>query len=225
MACGTEFTINTDKKLGQGAYGVVYMGCMIIEGREEDIAVKRISLDRVEAKSILKELDTLRSVGTHKNIIKLLGYESTREYLSIYMEYANQGNLEEYLQRLKTNLDLVTKLQIMTDCAGAVSYMHQLMPPVVHRDIKLANIVLQTDGKQLTSKLVDFGFATMYDSIAFMSTATVGTPAFWPPELFRRGRKQYSEGLDVYSLGLVYLVILQYDCNDQIIEPTPGKYK
>ena len=99
----------------------------------------------------------------------------------------------------------------MHQSASAVQFMHNQNPSIIHRDIKPANILLKRENGNDIVKISDFGVSRFFKENSIMSSE-FGTPYFMAPELsIDRERKQYDSSIDVFALGLVFLVVLQSD--------------
>jgi serine/threonine-protein kinase CTR1 len=96
-------------------------------------------------------------------------------------------------------LQLSTKLRILYGAAKGLAYLHKLRPPVIHRDMKAANVLLD---ERWQAKVTDFGISRVKMGAAQALTSFSGTVAWMSPELLR-GDKTYNESVDIYSLAMV----------------------
>ena len=216
-----QFKVGAEK-LGEGNYGLVYRGSMWQNGKEIDVAIKKVMYDKDNFMAIKKEYALLKSIADHDHIIKILGIETDESIVYIILELCEM-DLEKYLQT--ENPSLQQKIEIMHQSASAISFMHNLQPAIVHRDVKPGNILIKRNQQELVTKITDFGFARIFDpdgSKRYMNSK-VGTPMYLAPEQFdsREGIK-YTAAVDVFSLGLVYLVIMTCEDNPRL-EPNPGE--
>ena len=141
----------------------------------------------------------------HPNIVPILdsgGYDG-RPYL--VMPYLSGGNLAEYVQ-LHKQIQLFEILGWLRDVASALDYAHH--QNVIHRDIKLENILLDADGRAL---LADFGMAHIANATRLTMTGTLrGTPRYMSPEQARAGA-DIDFSTDLYSFAVVaYLLLTGY---------------
>ncbi|RLN93759.1 hypothetical protein BBJ28_00013367, partial [Nothophytophthora sp. Chile5] len=115
-------------------------------------------------------------------------------------EYVQGGDLRTLLSKFKQQQRSVgfdhDKVKIALHVAHALTYLHSLAPPVIHRDLKSSNILLSND---LDAKLTDFGISR--ERIARTMTAGVGTAMWMAPELMLSGR--YDDKVDMFSFGVV----------------------
>ncbi|ELT92882.1 hypothetical protein CAPTEDRAFT_54918, partial [Capitella teleta] len=198
-----------DRSLGRGAFGEVFRGYKL--QRKYRVAAKQVKLPDKSSQGkqmILDEIQSLRMLSGHENIITL--YECFFDDVSTWlvMDFCDLGDMDSFFQTYKPNLTTCMKLACM--CACAVSYMHNQSEPIVHRDIKPANILLKSNRHgEVIVKMTDFGLAKIIEhttlSTQYMQTFC-GTMAFMAPEIILQ--QKYTRSVDVFSLGLVYLSML-----------------
>nr|CAN68923.1 hypothetical protein VITISV_044244 [Vitis vinifera] len=141
----------------------------------------------------------------HRNVASLVGYCHEGTNMGLIYEYMAGGNLQNYLSGADIStspLSWIERLQIAVDAAQGVGleYMHcGCKPPIIHRDVKTANILLS---EKLQAKIADFGFSRFFsiESETHATTAVVGTIGYIDPEL--------TEKSDVYSFGIVLLELI-----------------
>ncbi|KAJ4821826.1 Receptor protein-tyrosine kinase cepr1 [Turnera subulata] len=203
-----------DKNIvGHGGSGTVYR----IELKTgEVIAVKRLwsektkdyaSEDRLLLDKELKtEVETLGSIR-HKNIVKLFCYFSSLDCNLLVYEYMPNGNLWDALHNGWIHLNWPTRHQIALGVAHGLAYLHHdLLPPIIHRDIKSTNILLDVNCQP---KVADFGIAKVLKARGGKdSTTTViaGTYGYLAPEYAYSSKA--TTKCDVYSFGVVLLELI-----------------
>ncbi|RVW51909.1 putative leucine-rich repeat receptor-like protein kinase [Vitis vinifera] len=139
----------------------------------------------------------------HRNVASLVGYCHEGTNMGLIYEYMAGGNLQNYLSGADIStspLSWIERLQIAVDAAQGLEYMHcGCKPPIIHRDVKTANILLS---EKLQAKIADFGFSRFFsiESETHATTAVVGTIGYIDPEL--------TEKSDVYSFGIVLLELI-----------------
>ncbi|XP_062109145.1 putative leucine-rich repeat receptor-like protein kinase At2g19210 isoform X2 [Humulus lupulus] len=209
-----KVTNNFEKVLGEGGFGKVYYG--YLNGIE--VAVKMLSSSSMQGhRQFHAELKLLLRVH-HKNLTTLVGFCNEGSEVGLIYEYMAMGNLRSQLLGGNSSSDMILswkqRLQIAIDTAQGLEYLHNgCKPPIVHRDVKSTNILLN---EKLRAKLGDFGlskvFANNYTSTfdvttpAGISASIVGTPGYLDPEYFISN--WLNEKSDVYSFGIVLLEII-----------------
>ncbi|KAI6671841.1 hypothetical protein NL676_006726 [Syzygium grande] len=190
--------------IGEGGFGKVYFG-KLDDGTE--VAVKMLSHS---SKQGYKEFHTeaqLLMVVHHRNLISLIGYCEEFESMALIYEFMFNGNVQQHLSAQNPNvLSWSQRLQIAIDAAQGLEYLHNgCKPPIVHRDLKTPNILLNKD---MQAKIADFGvskaFVTEHDS--HISTRPSGTPGYLDPEFHTSGN--LSRKSDVYSFGVILFELI-----------------
>ncbi|AQL03950.1 Putative leucine-rich repeat receptor-like protein kinase family protein [Zea mays] len=182
-----------------------------IGGDGRMVAVKRIWNSRKVDEKLDKEFESeVKVLGNirHNNIVKLLCCISSQEAKLLVYEYMENGSLDRWLHHRDREgapapLDWPTRLAIAVDAAKGLSYMHHdCAPPIVHRDVKSSNILLDPD---FQAKIADFGLARiLVKSGEPQSVSAIGgTFGYMAPEYGYRPK--VSEKVDVYSFGVVLL--------------------
>ncbi|GJW49980.1 leucine-rich repeat transmembrane protein kinase protein [Tanacetum coccineum] len=189
--------------IGKGGFGTVFYGSL----GDKQVAVKMLSESSSQGyKEFQAEVRLLMSVH-HKNITSLVGYCDEGIQKGIIYEYMANGNLGMHLFDGSLNvLSWKKRLEIGYDAAQGLEYMHHgCKPPLVHRDVKCSNILLN---ETLQAKLADFGLSRAFstEGATHVSTAIAGTPGYLDPEYYTTNR--LTEKSDVYSFGVVLLELI-----------------
>ncbi|OBZ82792.1 Serine/threonine-protein kinase ppk30 [Choanephora cucurbitarum] len=149
--------------IAEGGFAHVYIAR--IEGKSGYVVLKRVAVpDGERLKMVEKEIAFMRRLGDHKNIVRY--YESRIDALPIggfealiLMEYCPGGGVIDLMnRRLQQRLTEPEILKIFSDVAEALAYMHYCNPPVLHRDLKVENILILNQDHY---KLCDFGSASL----------------------------------------------------------------
>ncbi|KAK4721538.1 hypothetical protein R3W88_011771 [Solanum pinnatisectum] len=186
--------------LGEGGFGCVY------KAKLEDnlyVAVKKLTQDSI------KEFETeveLLSQMQHSNIISLLGYCIHSETRLLVYELMHNGSLETQLHGPSRGSALTwhRRIKIALDAARGIEYLHeQCHPPVIHRDLKSSNILLDSN---FNAKLSDFGLAVLGGAQNKNNIKLSGTLGYVAPEYMLDGK--LSDKSDVYAFGVVLLELL-----------------
>ncbi|KAM3699579.1 hypothetical protein ACB098_05G035900 [Castanea mollissima] len=199
-----RITHNFERVLGKGGFGKVYHGYI----DDTEVAVKVLSLSSVQGyQQFQAEVKLLMRVH-HRNLTTLVGYCYEGPNMGLVYEYMANGDLYAHLSGKNTNiLSWEARLNIAMDAAQGLEYLHYgCKPPIIHRDVKTTNILLN---ENFHAKIADFGLSKMFptDGITHVSTFNVGgTPGYLDPEFSLSYR--LTEKSDVYSFGVVLLEII-----------------
>ncbi|KAI3963606.1 hypothetical protein MKW92_038168 [Papaver armeniacum] len=218
IACLTIATNNFCLKniLGEGGFGPVYKG-KLQNGQE--IAVKRLSKSSGQGIEEFKNEVVLISKLQHRNLVKLLGCCVKGEENMLVYEFMPNKSLDAFLfdTRRKAQLDWKKRFNIIGGIARGLLYLHRdSRLRVIHRDLKVSNILLDED---MTPKISDFGMARRFcanQSIANTSRV-VGTFGYMSPEYIMGGT--FSEKSDVFSFGVLTLEIVSSKKNNSFYDP------
>ncbi len=134
-------------------------------------------------------------VVRHPNIVLFMGACTKPPKLCIILEYCEMGSLWTLLHFTKTELPWKLRKQIALDISRSVNYLHSFPTPLLHRDLKSLNVLLDNN---LTAKLADFGWARMKETVM---TGKIGTYQWMAPEVI--ASSHYTEKADVYSFGII----------------------
>ncbi|KAI3758835.1 hypothetical protein L6452_06407 [Arctium lappa] len=200
---------NQENLIGRGSFGSVYKGCLNLEGRTREIAVKALDMETTGSlPSFLAECAALGHLK-HRNLVKLITSCSSldhknMEFLALVYEYMKNGSLEKWIGN---GMGLLERLKVAIDVACGLTYLHHecVVAPVVHCDLKPSNVLLDED---LTAKIGDFGLASMLvvkDQSFSSSHLLKGSMGYIPPE-YGMGAKPSTKG-DVYSYGIMVMEI------------------
>lgn len=201
---------HSNNKIGRGGFGTVYQGTLR-DGRR--IAVKTLSVwSKQGVREFLAEIKTLSNVK-HPNLVELIGFCIQGPSRTLVYEYVENGNLSSALlgtRDTSLKLDWRKRSAICIGTAKGLAFLHEeLAPPIVHRDIKATNVLLDSD---FNPKIGDFGLAKLFpDDITHISTRIAGTTGYLAPEYALGG--QLTKKADIYSFGVLILEIVSGRCS------------
>lgn len=192
-------------KIGGGGFGVVYKG-VLRDGT--CVAIKCLSAESKQGtKEFLTEIDMISNIQ-HPNLVQLIGccVESGNRML-IY-EYLENNSLASSLLGSKGKrvaLNWPQRVAICIGTASGLAFLHEeASPPIVHRDIKASNILIDDN---LHPKIGDFGLAKLFpENATHLSTRVAGTIGYLAPEYALFG--QFTKKADVYSFGVLIFEII-----------------
>ena len=182
-------------EIGKGTFGDVLRGVW----RGEDVAVKFLKGSMTDSQESIKqfidECNILKNLH-HPNILLFMGACTIGPQYFIVSEFCDNGNLFEYLHIIKDNkLNYDDARRIALEIAYGMNYLHGFRPPILHRDLKSMNVLLD---RNTTVKLADFGNTR---SFQLQMTKQKGTFQWMAPEVIKG--KVYSESSDVFSFGII----------------------
>ncbi|KAH1150885.1 hypothetical protein GYH30_044750 [Glycine max] len=176
--------------LGEGGFGTVHKGYIDANLRRglkaQPVAVKILNVQGLQGhREWLAEVIFLGQLR-HKNLVKLIGYCYEDEERLLIYEFMPRGSLENHLFRRKTSLPWATRLKITIGAAKGLAFLHAAKNPVIFRDFKTSNILLDSD---FTAKLSDFGLARLVSegSKSHVTTRVWGNYGYAAPEYISKG--------------------------------------
>lgn len=193
------------QSLGEGAFAKVVMG--LDRSTLEKFAIKIIqkqSDDELGKEFVWRELNVMKSVN-HPNIVRTYDIFDTKNHLYIVLEYMG-GTLGDILQKVGKFSETQAK-RILADILNGVAYLHD--QSIVHRDLKLKNILCDRKEMPVRVKLADFGLANFVGVRTVSKVALksqVGSPHYVAPEVLRE--EPYGPVVDTWAVGVILHIML-----------------
>ncbi|XP_062086978.1 uncharacterized protein LOC133793695 [Humulus lupulus] len=203
FAATNHFSISN--KLGEGGFGPVYKG-KLQDGRE--IAVKRLSSSSGQGIEEFKNETILISKLQHRNLVRLMGCCIENEEKLLIYEFMPNKSLDTFIfdARKREQLQWGARFNIIHCVARGLVYLHRdSFLRIIHRDLKVSNILLDED---MNPKISDFGLARIFQGRLDEANTlrVVGTLGYMSPEYAMSG--VFSEKSDVFSFGILILEII-----------------
>lgn len=175
----------------------------MFKGRLEnkDVAIKRLLANNQTPDSIAEfwsEVKMMRKLK-HENIVAF--YAACKNPACVVTELL-EGNLWDLLHNSSVELPVQLRLRMLVDAAHGMEYLHSFQPPIVHRDLKSANLLYD---KNFRVKVGDFGLSRSKD-VQYTMTGQCGTFQWMSPEVMQSQR--YTEKADIFSFGVIIWEIL-----------------
>lgn len=212
------------EKIGEGI-AVVYSGKW--RGANVAVKMKALLIDSTENLAefqhacnleIQEEAEVMKGL-CHPNIVLFMEAGFYKGSICIISEYCARGSLRDVLMRSNVkHLSWPTKLRLALGICHGIQYLHNAHPPMIHRDLKSPNVLVDDSWH---AKIADFGtlrFAEIVSSVqnssgmkkdnAMDMTGLVGTTRWMAPEVIR-GEKSYSSKVDIYSLALILWELIE----------------
>ncbi|XP_076953937.1 calcium/calmodulin-regulated receptor-like kinase 2 [Bidens hawaiensis] len=194
-------TKNFTTILGQGSFGPVYKATM---PAGEVVAVKVLASDSKQGETEFQTEVSLLGRLHHRNLVNLVGYCVDKGQRMLIYEYMSNGSLASFLyNEEKHALNWQERLQIALDISHGIEYLHDgAVPPVIHRDLKSANILIDHLKR---AKVADFGLSKeeVFDG---RNSGLKGTYGYIDPVYISTNK--FTMKSDIYSFGIILFELI-----------------
>ncbi|MBA0582795.1 hypothetical protein Gorai_024927 [Gossypium raimondii] len=166
----------------------------------KDVAVKVYFAGEYKEPTLLdykKEIDIMRKLR-HPNVLLFMGAVYSQERLAIVTEFLPRGSLFKALHKNNQALDVKRRMRMALDVARGMNYLHHRNPPIVHRDLKSSNLLVD---RNWNVKVGDFGLSRWKNGTFLTTKSGRGTPQWMAPEVLRN--EPSNEKSDVFSFGVI----------------------
>ncbi|OAY44868.1 serine/threonine-protein kinase-like protein At3g51990 [Manihot esculenta] len=189
------------KLLGKGSHGCVYKA--VIRGRH--VAVKKPSKGVDIGQEVDNEIEILSKIHSPR-LVNLLGFANDTKDRLLVVEFMSNGTLYDILHSNSRPLNWGRRIRMALQIAKAIDTLHSQNPPIIHRDIKSANVLID---RNFNARLGDFGLALrcgIDDDYRLKSTPPAGTMGYLDPCYVTPDN--LSTKTDVFSFGILLLEII-----------------
>uniref|UniRef100_A0A7N0T962 Protein kinase domain-containing protein n=1 Tax=Kalanchoe fedtschenkoi TaxID=63787 RepID=A0A7N0T962_KALFE len=194
-------TQNFTTLLGEGSFGPVYRAKM---ATGEVVAVKVLASNSKQGEKEFQTEVVLLGRLHHRHLVNLLGYCVEKGQHMLVYEYMSNGSLENILYgEQEGSLTWDERLQIALDVSHGIEYLHEgAVPPVIHRDLKSANILLD---QSMRAKVADFGLSK--EQVADgRNSGLKGTYGYMDPAYISTNK--FTLKSDIYSFGIILFELI-----------------
>lgn len=198
-----QFYYNIEDKIGQGAFGFVRVATSILTGKKraiKSINKNTIAYDMKDKVKFFSEVNILIKTD-HPNIVKLYEFFEDNYYYHLVTEYITGGELLDFILKRKVLTEAIAA-KFMKQLLSGVAYCHS--NNIVHRDLKLENLLLDSDSPDALLKIIDFGTSQIFKP-SFPMTEKYGTILYIAPEVIKG---YYNEKCDIWSCGVILYILL-----------------
>lgn len=192
--------------IGEGGFGKVFKGTLQ-EG--EVVAVKQLDRTGTQGNKEFQVEVLILSLLNHQNLVNLIGYCADGDQRILVYEYMPMGSLADHLIDIKEDqkpLDWQKRIKIASGAAQGLEYLHEKAnPPIIYRDLRTTNILLDQD---FNPRLSDYGLAKLAGggNKSHISPRVMGTYGYCAPEYERSGEHSFKS--NIYSFGVVLLELI-----------------
>ncbi|MGV8121142.1 MAG: serine/threonine protein kinase [Candidatus Xenobiia bacterium LiM19] len=192
------------KSLGEGAFGVVYMVEDMVNHNTRR-AMKEFAKEAIpkgKEELLLRETRFLAGLS-HPGLPKVVDQFFLEQNYYMVMDYIEGDTLDSIFIMMDEPFTEEEILPWFFELSKIFDYLHSQDPPVIYRDLKPSNIIINSQNE---AKLIDFGTARFFNPVKVKDTFIMGTPGFAAPEQY--GSEQSDARSDIYALGATFYFLL-----------------
>lgn len=213
------------RRIGQGGMAAVYQAQdMNLLGR--NVAIKEMSdaaltnpAERQQAVAAFQQEAQLLVSLEHPHIVRVFDFFPAGNKYYLVMDFVDGASLEDLLTQRGQAFGEPEVLTWLYQLCDALRYLHSRTPPIIFRDLKPGNIMVERSG---AIKLVDFGIARRFRPGQRTDTMQLGTPGYAPPE--QHGQGQTDARADIYALGVTaHRLLTGYDPTSTPFQLPPAR--
>ena len=190
--------------MDHGSFGQIVKG---FDSRlNRDVAIKMIhkKYEDIETLKMIRneqDISFFLKMTSHQGIVAIYDIYETKETVYIIEEYIKDGNLKDYL--IRNELSIEERETIVSQIAHAILFLHSNF--IVHRDLKMENILVDASHSPIQTKIIDFGLSKMF-TINESMAEKYGTLLYLPPEIVLNNK--YSYKIDIWLFGIITYTVL-----------------
>ena len=203
------------RRIGEGGFGAVYKAEDTSLGNRK-VAIKEMSQQGLKSQELQEATEAFHREAlllaglAHPSLPRIYEHFSEGGAWYLVMDFIEGETLEDYLENHQGHVSVMEALQLGIKLCRVLEYLHGRQPPIIFRDLKPANIMLEQSGQVY---LVDFGIARHFKPGQRHDTIAFGSPGYAAPEQY--GKAQTTPRSDVYSLGaLLHQLLSGHDPSD-----------
>ncbi|CAN7117093.1 unnamed protein product [Brassica rapa subsp. narinosa] len=188
--------LTVGEEIGQGSCGTVCRGLWF----GSVVAVKvfsKVEYSEEAIQSFRQEVALMKRLR-HPNVLLFMGAVTSPQRLCMVSELLPRGSLFQLLQRKTSKLDWRRRILMALDIARGMNYLHCFSPPIVHRDLKSSNLLVD---RNLTVKVADFGLSRVKHETYLTTKSGKGTPQWMAPEVLRNESADENFGVVLWELA------------------------
>lgn len=183
------------RPIAEGGMGSVYLVKDLHLNKLAAVKVNKRIFRGTES-NIMKEREVLKQLS-HPALPQIIDFFEEENNSYLVMEYVEGITLEQYLRKFgRVEVDRAVKWTV--ELSEVLNYLHHQNPPIIYRDLKPANVMIQPGGRL---KLIDFGAALSFSADQKKEIFLMGTPGYSAPEQWQGGK--VGKESDIYALGAV----------------------
>jgi serine/threonine protein kinase len=189
----------------QGKYGDIFLA--VTTTNPNTLAMKKSNLSKhsERAKKLLcQEVDLVKEIGEHQNIVNFVAAEIQKKDAVIVMEYYPRGDLYKFIRRMDSFLAPILCCSIMLDIAAGLAFLHE--KGIIHRHLNAKNILVDNNGR---CRLTDFGFAKKLGFFSSTAKLQCGTLEYMAPEILLK--EAYDKKVDAWALGILMCFAMTFE--------------
>ncbi|KAJ3100382.1 hypothetical protein HDU97_002257 [Phlyctochytrium planicorne] len=201
------------QEIGRGGFGIVFKARY--DG--EPVAIKRTRASTAVFDKAVQDEVSMLSKLSHPRIVRFYGVLIDDDgSLAMVLEYMTDGSLYDFYRSTgDSQPSSDEKITWALDIAFGLQYLHELQPPIIHRDLKSPNILMSVEKGSLCAKVSDFGSAIMHMSrtsqISSLAQNLAGTTRYYQAPELNAIKVKFTTSTDMYAFGIILSEIISWE--------------